>query len=91
MAIKFDKSTAIGTLSLTPLIDIVFLLLIFFLVATEFAKEEREMKVVLPAASEAKPLTAINTGPSVVCKASSCSARSGVSGRVRISSSPFVA
>ena len=58
MAIKFDKSTAIGTLSLTPLIDIVFLLLIFFLVATEFAKEEREMKVVLPAASEAKPLTA---------------------------------
>ena len=57
MAVKFDKSSAIGTLSLTPLIDIVFLLLIFFLVATEFAKEDREMKVVLPSASEAKPLT----------------------------------
>ena len=44
-------------LSLTPLIDIVFLLLIFFLVATRFAEEDRELDVMLPSASEAKPLT----------------------------------
>jgi len=57
MAVKIDKGTALSTLSLTPLIDIVFLLLIFFLVATRFAEEERELDVQLPDASEAKPLT----------------------------------
>jgi len=57
MAVKIDKGTALGNLSLTPLIDIVFLLLIFFLVATKFAEEERELEVMLPEASEAQPLT----------------------------------
>ncbi len=57
MAVKLKKGTALGALSITPLIDVVFLLLIFFLVATRFAQEDREMDVVLPAASEAKPLT----------------------------------
>jgi biopolymer transport protein ExbD len=33
-------------------------LLLFFLVASKFADEERDLKVVLPQASEAKPLTA---------------------------------
>lgn len=56
MAVKIQKGTALGALSLTPLIDIVFLLLIFFLVATRFAEEDREMDVELPTASEAKPL-----------------------------------
>jgi len=42
---------------LTPMIDMVFLLLIFFLVATKFEEEERSMNVDLPAASEAMPLT----------------------------------
>lgn len=57
MAVKLNKGSALSSLSLTPLIDIVFLLLIFFLVATRFAEEDREMDVVLPDASEAKPLT----------------------------------
>ena len=56
MAVTIDKGRALENLSLTPLIDIVFLLLIFFLVATRFAEEEREMDVRLPTASEAKPL-----------------------------------
>ena len=56
MAVKINKGTALGALSLTPLIDIVFLLLIFFLVATRFADVDREMDVELPAASEARPL-----------------------------------
>ena len=58
MAVTFKKGRALGALSLTPLIDVVFLLLIFFLVATRFAEEEREMDVVLPEASEARPLIA---------------------------------
>ena len=56
MAVKIDKGTALGTLSLLPLIDIVFLLLIFFLVATHFADEERSITMNLPDASEAQPL-----------------------------------
>jgi len=57
MSVKIDKGSALNNLSLTPLIDIVFLLLIFFLVATRFAEEERELEVLLPDASEAQPLT----------------------------------
>ncbi|TVS16876.1 MAG: biopolymer transporter ExbD [Planctomycetaceae bacterium] len=56
MAVKIKRGQALGTLSLTPLIDVVFLLLIFFLVATRFAQEDRELDVVLPSASEARPL-----------------------------------
>lgn len=57
MAVKPMKP-AVGSLSITPLIDVVFLLLIFFLVATRFAEEEREIDIELPTASEAMPLTA---------------------------------
>jgi biopolymer transport protein ExbD len=41
---------------LTPVIDVVFLLLIFFLVATEYHQEERELDVVLPEVVQAQPL-----------------------------------
>ena len=57
MSVKIKKGHALGMLSMTPLIDIVFLLLIFFLVATRFAEEDRELDVILPSASEAQPLT----------------------------------
>jgi biopolymer transport protein ExbD len=57
MAVKINRGSALASLSLTPLIDVVFLLLIFFLVATKFAEEERELDVMLPEASEARPLT----------------------------------
>ena len=56
MAVQFQKSRALTALSLTPLIDVVFLLLIFFLVATRFSEEERQMSVLLPEASAAEPL-----------------------------------
>ena len=56
MTVKINKGAAIATLSLTPLIDIVFLLLIFFLVTTRFADEDRAMDVDLPTASEAQPM-----------------------------------
>lgn len=57
MAVNFDKGQALANLTLTPLIDVVFLMLIFFLVATKYADEEREMSVLLPDASEAQPRT----------------------------------
>jgi len=41
---------------MTPLIDVVFLLLIFFLVATRFEQEERELDLALPQARSAQPL-----------------------------------
>ena len=42
--------------NLTPVIDVVFLLLIFFLVATEYHDAERELDVALPEVSQAQPL-----------------------------------
>ena len=58
MAVRIKKSTSLEVLNMTPIIDVVFQLLLFFLVATRFAAEDRELDVMLPAASEAKPLTA---------------------------------
>ncbi len=39
------------SLSLTPLIDVVFLLIIFFLVGTTFYKVEKDLSIKLPSAS----------------------------------------
>jgi biopolymer transport protein ExbD len=57
MAIKIKKGDSLALLNLTPIIDVVFNLLIFFLVATKFEEEDRELPIVLPQASEAMPLT----------------------------------
>jgi biopolymer transport protein ExbD len=57
MAVNIKPTKAAGVINFTPLIDCVFLLLIFFLVASKFEQEERELNVVLPQASEARPLT----------------------------------
>jgi biopolymer transport protein ExbD len=43
--------------NLTPVIDVVFLLLIFFLVATRFHQEEREIATRLAEVAQAQPLT----------------------------------
>lgn len=46
------------SIDMTPIIDIVFLLLIFFLVATTFHQAEREMQIALPEAATAGPISA---------------------------------
>jgi biopolymer transport protein ExbD len=46
-------------LNLTPMIDVVLNLVIFFLVTTQITKEERQYKVELPKVTDAKPLTAM--------------------------------
>lgn len=56
MAVRINKGRALGALNITPLIDVVFLLLVFFLVATKFAEEERFLDLPLPAASHANTL-----------------------------------
>lgn len=58
MAIRARKSGVIGSLTVTPLIDVVFLLLIFFLVASRFSEEERQLDLNLPSVSEAMSVTA---------------------------------
>lgn len=46
-------------INMTPIIDMVFLLLIFFLVATKFADIERDVRVRPPSSRHARPVTAI--------------------------------
>ncbi len=43
------------TINLTPLIDVVFLLLIFFLTVTTFSKDEVELDLTLPEAQSGSP------------------------------------
>jgi biopolymer transport protein ExbD len=56
MKLPFSESE-LGIPNMMPLIDIVFVLLIFFLMASRFEQEERELKVALPEVVEAQPLT----------------------------------
>lgn len=56
MSVKIRKGAALAALSITPLIDVVFLLLIFFLVATHFAEEDKELDLPLANASTAMPM-----------------------------------
>jgi biopolymer transport protein ExbD len=44
-------------MSLTPLVDVVFLLLVFFLVATTFYQQERDVRVTLPSMDVSRPLS----------------------------------
>lgn len=59
MRIALGEKSAVESIPMTPLIDVVFLLLIFFLVTASLSEEEeRQMDVQLPVASEAMPLVA---------------------------------
>ena len=58
MLLKANEEVRNVSIELTPIIDMVFLLLIFFLVATTFHQAEREMQIALPFASSAGPISA---------------------------------
>src|SRR5438105_1086215 len=45
-------------LNMTPLVDVILNLLIFFMLGTRFAEEERQVDIQLPSVSHAQPLTA---------------------------------
>lgn len=57
MLIRSHVSEGAPSIELTPIIDMVFLLLIFFLVATTFREEEREMEIALPEAESGLPIS----------------------------------
>jgi len=57
------------TLNLTPMIDVVFLLIIFFMVATKFDEMERDLDLDLPEVAAASPLTSAPQGRVVVVHA----------------------
>lgn len=55
MRLDLDDEDRDDSINLTPMIDVVFLLLIFFLAATTFAREEVELDLRLPEASTGTP------------------------------------
>ena len=56
MIFDLDELKGDVTINLTPMIDVVFLLIIFFMVATTFVREEKEIDLDLPEAASASPL-----------------------------------
>ncbi len=57
MPVQLRRPRAFESLNLTPLIDVVFFLLVFFLVATRFEEEDKHLPVSLPSAANALPMT----------------------------------
>ncbi len=55
LKIQFDEQP---TVNLTPMIDIVFLLIIFFMVGTQFSELERNIRLQVPEVAGAAALTA---------------------------------
>jgi biopolymer transport protein ExbD len=55
--IRASESESTTSIELTPIIDMVFLLLIFFLVASSFQETEREMQIALPTAMASGPIS----------------------------------
>jgi biopolymer transport protein ExbD len=58
MLIRCRDAESEAGLDMTPMIDTVFNLLIFFLVAGSFQQAEREMSIALPFASSSAPISA---------------------------------
>jgi len=56
MPVRLRPAHSLSSLSLTPLIDVVFLLLVFFLVATRYDAEENRLDILLPAAEQTQPM-----------------------------------
>ena len=59
MKIQGDEGADEPMFNLTPMIDVVFQLLVFFMVATTFHDPERELEVELPQAQSGSPVEAL--------------------------------
>jgi biopolymer transport protein ExbD len=57
MPLKGADQTEEAAINLTPMIDIVFLLIIFFLVGARFTEEEKQYDIQLPSSQDVQPLT----------------------------------
>jgi biopolymer transport protein ExbD len=51
MPLKSSSDEELPAINLTPMIDVVFLLLIFFMVGTQFTQQERQIDIKLPGVS----------------------------------------
>lgn len=58
MLIKNEESDSNIHLDFVPMVDVLFNLLIFFLLATSLKQAEREMQIALPAAQSGGPISA---------------------------------
>ncbi|MGN6367237.1 MAG: ExbD/TolR family protein [Phycisphaerae bacterium] len=58
MRIPYEPPDETYPINVTNMIDVFLLLLIFFLVATTFAKEERDAKIQLPGTAAVRPISA---------------------------------
>ena len=56
MPLKGVETTEESAINLTPMIDIVFLLVIFFMVGARFTEQERQYDIQLPSSAEVRPL-----------------------------------
>ena len=56
MPLKTSTSEELPSINLTPMIDVVFLLIIFFMVGTQFTQPEREIGLKLPGAGGLKAM-----------------------------------
>ncbi len=58
MPLKTSTSEELPSVNLTPMIDVVFLLIIFFMVGTQFTQPEREIALKLPGVGGLKAMVA---------------------------------
>jgi biopolymer transport protein ExbD len=58
MPLKTSVSEELPSVNLTPMIDVVFLLIIFFMVGTQFTQPEREVALTLPGVGDLKAMVA---------------------------------
>lgn len=58
MPLKTSTSEELPSVNLTPMIDVVFLLIIFFMVGTQFTKDESQIELKLPGAGQLKAMVA---------------------------------
>ncbi len=59
MPLKTSTSEELPSVNLTPMIDVVFLLIIFFMVGTQFTQPEREIALKLPGVGGLKAMVPV--------------------------------
>jgi biopolymer transport protein ExbD len=56
MPLKITTEEELPVINLTPMIDVVFLLIIFFMVGTQFNQQERQVDIQLPGVGTLNPM-----------------------------------